>query len=337
MANPFADLLFSKRGLARAIEPRRTFEDVVLPPSTRQAIDYALTQIRNHDLIFRRWGLAERHDRGIGLAFNFAGPPGTGKTICAEAIAHQLGLRLLLVNYAEIESRWAGETSKNVAAVFRAAADQNAVLFFDEADAIAARRFASLGHGYEREANAVVNVLLRELEEFGGVVIFATNLAANFDPAFERRIRTHILFELPGEVDREKIWQVQLHPEYTPLAEDVDFRALAAQYPASGGDIKNAVLKAALMAASEPSADGMKKIHQRHFEQGIQEVLASRTVMRQSVFDGEPDMAETAGPATLEKIETSFAQVAHSVQIAIYLGGGALFAAVVALIVALLR
>src|SRR5690606_32021956 len=95
---------------------------------------------RNHALIFDRWGLGERHASGIGLAFNFAGPPGTGKTICAEAIAHALGMKLVIVNYAEVESMWMGETAKNVVAAFNAAVEQNAVLFFDEADAIAARR-----------------------------------------------------------------------------------------------------------------------------------------------------------------------------------------------------
>ena len=117
-----------------------------------------------------------------------------------------------------------------------------------------------------------------------GVVIFATNLAANFDPAFERRIRTHVLFELPGETERAQIWKVQLHPSRTPLAPDVDFNALAHHYEVSGGDIQNAVLKAALAAAAEPIPDSLKKIHQRHFQAGIEEVVASKRVMQQSIF-----------------------------------------------------
>jgi len=300
MPNPFRDLFMgtSARALVEAVVPRRTFADVVLPPDTRRALEHALAQIRNHDLIFRRWGLGERHDAGLGLAFNFAGPPGTGKTICAEAIAHALGRRLLVVRYAELESQWAGATGKNVSAVFRAAAEQDAVLFFDEADAIAARRSTLLDQGYQREANLVVNVLLRELDEFPGVVVFATNLAANFDPAFERRIRTHILFEMPGPEERERIWRVQLHEERTPLADDVDFRALAELYPASGGDIKNAVLKAAQMAASEPVRDEEKRIRQHHFEEGMRQVLAARAVMGQSLFgEGAADpWAALSGP-----------------------------------------
>jgi SpoVK/Ycf46/Vps4 family AAA+-type ATPase len=265
MANAFRDLFFGTdtRALVRAVEPRRTFADVVLPPSTREALDHALMQIRKHDVIFGTWGLGERHDTGLSLAFNFAGPPGTGKTICAEAVAHALGKKLLVVRYDELESQWAGATAKNVSAVFDAAAREDAVLFFDEADAIASRRFTSMDQGYQREANAVVNVLLRELEAFPGVVVFATNLAANLDPAFERRIRTHILFESPGPDERERIWAVQLHERRTPLADDVDFRALAERYPATGGDIKNAVLKAAQIAVSEPGPDGGKRIAQR--------------------------------------------------------------------------
>ncbi len=199
-------------------------------PSTRRALDQALTQVTSHDLIFNRWGLGERHPTGLALAFNFAGPSGTGKTICAEAIAHALGRRLLLVRYAELESMWMGDTPKNVAEVFRLARDEQAVLFFDEADAIATRRAVSFDQGSQRESNLVVNVLLQELETFNGVVIFATNLAANFDPAFERRLRTHVLFEMPGVEERERIWRVQLHPTKTPLADDVDFRALAKRY-----------------------------------------------------------------------------------------------------------
>lgn len=290
MANPLRDFLFGtvnpKRSeLIEALVPRRSFNDVILPDSTRRALDHALLQIQKHDLIFHQWGLSERHGSGTGLAFNFAGPPGTGKTICAEAIAHALQKKLLVVSYSEMESMWAGETGKNVASVFRSAAEQDAVLFFDEADAIAGRRFSSVTQGYQREANTVVNVLLKELEGFDGVVIFATNLAANFDPAFERRIRTHILFEMPGAKERAKIWKVQLHARKTPLAADVNFDALGEKFEGSGGDIKNAVLKAAQFATAEPGNDNEKSIHQRHFEQGMRDVAASKKVMEQTLFD----------------------------------------------------
>jgi len=288
MPSSWRELFFGpepeRGGMVQALQPRRTFADVILPPGTRRQLDQALVQIRKHDLLFGEWGLGERHDTGLGLAFNFAGPPGTGKTICAEAIAHALGKRLLVVRYSELESQWAGVTAKNVSAVFASAQEQDAVLFFDEADAIASRRFTQMDQGYQREANAVVNVLLREVEEFSGVVIFATNLAANFDPAFERRIRTHILFEMPGPDEREKIWRAQIHARKTPLADDVDFRALAERYPGSGGDIKNAVLKAAQAAVAEPGEDAGKRIGQHHFVQAMDEVVSARRVMDQSLF-----------------------------------------------------
>ncbi len=274
----------SGRSSVESIAPRRSFDDVILSPATRSALEAALAQVTQHDLIFKSWGFGERHSTGLGLAFNFAGPPGTGKTICAEAIAKSLGRQLLVVRYAELESMWMGETSKNVAAIFRTAREEQAVLLFDEADAIAARRSTSVDSGAQRESNSVVNVLLQELERYTGVVIFATNLAANFDPAFERRIRTHVLFELPGETERAQIWKAQLHPSRTPLGPDVDFNALARHYEVSGGDIQNAVLKAALAAAAEPIPNPLKKIHQRHFEAGIEDVVASKRVMQQSIF-----------------------------------------------------
>ena len=284
MANPLLRALgFNDfKRTVESIVPRRTFADVVLPAATRRTLDEALAQVTSFDLIYRQWGLGERHRDGMALAFNFAGPSGTGKTICAEAVAHALGRRLMIVRYAEVESMWMGETPKNVAAVFRLAREQDAVLFFDEADAIAARRSTHVDHAFQRESNTVVSVLLQELERFNGVVIFATNMAVNFDPAFERRIRTHVLFEMPGVEERERIWRVQLHTR-TPLAADVDFRALAERYEVSGGDIHNAVLKAAMDAAAEPGADSTKQIHQHHFDAGIRAVIAGRRVMRQSL------------------------------------------------------
>ena len=334
MSNPLLQVLTGfgdARRIVETVVPRRSFDDVILPPATRRSLDQALTHVTQHDLIFNRWGLRDRHPTSMALAFNFAGAPGTGKTICAEAIAHALGQRLLVVRYAEVESMWMGETAKNVAAVFRLARRENAVLLFDEADAIASRRSTTLDHGFVREGNAVINVLLQELERFSGVVIFATNLAANFDPAFERRIRTHVLFEMPGEAERAQIWRVQLHPARTPLAADVDFEALARRYEVSGGDIRNAVLKAALTAAAEPGPDSAKRIHQRHFEASIEEVIAGKRVMRQSLFTDEP-LAPAA--ANLAGVAAAF----HASPLVAYvLAGAALLVALIALAVALLK
>ena len=331
---PLNRLLEGLTGPTRAVEsfvPRRSFQDVILPASTRRSLDQALAHVTSHDLIFNRWGLGQRHPTGLALAFNFAGPSGTGKTICAEAIAHTLGRRLLVVRYAELESMWMGETPKNVAAVFRLARQQQAVLLFDEADAIASRRSTSVDQGFQRESNTVVNVLLQELESFNGVVIFATNLAANFDPAFERRIRTHVLFEMPGVDEREQIWRVQMHPTLTPLADDVNFRALAEQYEVSGGDIRNAVLKAALAAAMSPQHDTLKLIHQQHLEEGIKDVIAGKRVMQQSLFD--PHRTKRV----LQAGSADRAPLAQTATYGIVLSVIALVLAVIALLTAVLR
>jgi SpoVK/Ycf46/Vps4 family AAA+-type ATPase len=335
MSNPFLRALTGiadPRRIVETVAPRRSFDDVILPPATRQSLEQALTHVTRHDLIFNRWGLGERHPTSLALAFNFAGAPGTGKTICAEAIAHALGRRLLIVRYAEVESMWMGETPKNIVAAFRLARKENAVLLFDEADAIASRRSSSLDHSLVRENNTVISVLLQELERFTGVVIFATNLAANFDPAFERRIRTHVLFEMPGVDEREQIWRVQMHPR-TPLASDVDFRTLAQQFEASGGDIRNAVLKAAQAAAAEPGSDAFKAIHQRHLEEGIREVLAGKKVMQQSLLDVTPLKAQLDEELTNAKGRLATRQLT----LAAATSALAFVMALVALVVAMLR
>ena len=337
MASPLRDLFAGRFGGRRAVETiaaRRTFADVVLPPRTRAALDEALSLVRSHELIFNRWGLGERHSTGLGLAFNFAGPPGTGKTICAEAIATALGKNILSVRYAEMESMWAGETPKNVAAVFRMAREEDAVLFFDEADAIASRRSTGATQGYQRESNTVVNVLLKELEAFNGVVIFATNLAVNFDPAFERRIRTHVRFEMPGVEEREKIWKVQLHPLKTPLAADVNFRALAERYEVSGGDIKNAVLKAATMAAGQPGDDLTKSISQSQFERAMDEVVSGKSVMQQSLFGEKEQSAEDRLMRAVEAAELRWRKTA---QVAVGMAAAGVGLGLIALMVALVH
>jgi len=336
MPSPLISFLTSlgSRRVVETVTPERTLADVVLPPQTRRTVEQALAQVRNHTLIFGRWGLGERHASGRGLAFNFAGPPGTGKTICAEAIAHALGMKLLVVDYAEAESMWFGQTPKNIVAIFRAAVEQNAVLFFDEADAIATRRSTGAILPHDRESNLTINVLFRELEAFNGIVIFATNLAANFDPAFERRIRTHVLFEMPGLEERAQIWQLQIHPKKTPLAPDVDFQRLAERYAVSGGDIKNAVIKAAAAAAADPGPDLGKRICQRHFERAAEEVLSAKVIMQQSLFAEGGIAASDPLSVWRRKVE---AQWRIAILVALGLAGTAFVAALVAVALVLLR
>ena len=335
MASPLISFLtgLGSRRVVETVVPARTLSEVVLPPQTRRTLDQALAEVRNHNLIFSHWGLGERHTSGRGLAFNFAGPPGTGKTICAEAIAHALGKKLLVVDYAEAESMWLGETPKNIVAAFRAASEQNAVLFFDEADAIATRRSIGAASAPDRERNLTVNVLLRELETFNGIVIFATNLAANFDRAFERRIRSHVLFEIPGAEERARIWRLQIHPTKTPLAADVDFNQLGERYVATGGDIKNAVIKAAAAAAAEFGPDLGKQIGQRHFESAVEEVLAAKAIMRQSLFDE----ANGSTPDALNLVMQRQGRWRVAILLAVGLSSTAFVAAIAAIGLALFR
>jgi hypothetical protein len=263
--------------------PEIGFEQVILPAETLREIRTALVQIRKHPLLVERWGVGERYRMGRGLAFNFAGPPGTGKTLTAEAVARELGRPLMTVKYSGLESKWIGETGKHLAAVFAAARRQEAVLFFDEADAIASRRTANM-EGSGRHYNQTVNILLHELELYEGVVIFATNLAANFDPAFERRIQSHVLFRMPDAEERERIWRAHLPPR-APLAPDVDLRQLAEAFEMAGGDIRNAMLKAVHLAALVDAPDEALQITQEHLLAGARSVLHARAVMAQSILD----------------------------------------------------
>ncbi len=207
------------------------------------------------------------------------------------------------------------------------------MLFFDEADAIASRRPSSLEHASSARPTPSSTCCCRSSSAFNGVVIFATNLAANFDPAFERRIRTHVLFEMPGGASREQIWRVQMHPRGRHSRATSTFARWRRRYEVSGGDIRNAVLKAAMAAAAEPGADLEKAIHQRHLDDGIRQVIAGKRVMRQSV------LADAASEQALEAaFATAPVRVASvTVTVALVGSGAALLLSAAALIVALIK
>ena len=230
----------SDRGsLFHLMEPRFSLGDVVLSPSTREAIQDALLEIRNKSLLFRRWGLEKVVRKKKGLSLLFAGPPGTGKTMTAEAIAKEIGRPLMIVNYAQLENMWVGETEKNIESVFKAAEEKEAVLFFDEADAVFHRRGASSAPWTNRD----VNVLLHHLEGHGSVVILATNMARVLDRALDRRIDIAVEFPLPDMELRRQIYERTV-PKQAPVQKDVDFAVLARKYALSGGSILNVVRQA---------------------------------------------------------------------------------------------
>ena len=216
--------------------PRFALDDVVLSARTREAIQDALIELRHKRLIFNRWGMRRVVRKNKGLSLLFAGPPGTGKTMTAEAIAKELKRPLLVVNYAHLENMWVGETEKNIEAVFKQADMRNAVLFFDEADAVFHRR----GFSSAPWTNRDVNVLLHHIENSEGLVILATNLARVMDKALDRRIDIAVEFEMPSADLRKEIFRRTIPPR-APVGKDVDLDELARKYELSGGSILNVV------------------------------------------------------------------------------------------------
>jgi SpoVK/Ycf46/Vps4 family AAA+-type ATPase len=245
-----AESVNESSGLAVRFEsrlPKFKMSDVILPDSVRLEIRILKSRMRNHELIYRDWGFESVDPRGANIAVSFYGEPGTGKTMCAEALAADLGQPILEINYAEIESKYVGDTPKNIVAAFAAAKQARAVLFFDEADSILGRRLTNVTQSADHGVNVSRSVMLKQLDQFEGIVIFATNLARNFDTAFVRRILQHIHVPVPDEACRLLLWQKMI-PAKVPGRESVDFSKLAQESEAmTGGLIKNA----ALLALSE--------------------------------------------------------------------------------------
>jgi SpoVK/Ycf46/Vps4 family AAA+-type ATPase len=192
----------------------------------------------------------------------FAGPPGTGKTLSASLIAGALGLELFRIDLARVVSKYIGETEKNLDRVFRAAHRSNAVLFFDEADALFGKR-TEVRDAHDRHANVETSYLLQKLESFEGLAVLATNLKKNIDIAFMRRIDVLVDFPFPNADSRLKLWQTLL-PAEMPRAPGLDLKFLAERFELSGGHIKNVVQAAALQAAAEETTVGM-----RHLIRGV--------------------------------------------------------------------
>ena len=229
------------------IIPRHGLNRVVLPEALRTSLLDLIDAQKARRTLISEWGFAEE-SAGFGATAMFHGPSGTGKTLAALAVAYELGRVVKRVNLARVVSKWVGDGAKNIEAVFDEAEHSGAVLLFDEADALFAGRSA-VSSATDRYANLEVAVLLQRLEEFTGVAILTTNLFDNIDQAFLRRIHFVQAFERPGQAERERLWQLHI-PDRLPLAEDVDLARLAKAYAFTGGQIRNAVLKAASRAAA---------------------------------------------------------------------------------------
>ena len=196
--------------------------------------------------------------RGHGVTALFAGDSGTGKTMSAEVIASDLGLDLYTVNLATVVDKYIGETEKNLERIFAEATGVNAVLFFDEADAIFGKR-SDVKDAHDRYANIESAYLLQRLETFDGLAVLATNLRANIDEAFTRRLDTIIDFPAPTPALRMTLWQRCLAPPL-PLADDLEFEFLAEAFDLAGGNIRSASTTAAYLAAAGGSPVTMQLI-----------------------------------------------------------------------------
>ena len=228
-------------------EPKWSLDEIILPAEVKAQILDVATYSENSHRVFELWGFKRTHKFSRRIGVNLYGAPGTGKTMAAHAIARELGKKILIVNYADIESKYVGETPKNIRKAFEAAKNSGSILFFDEADAILSKRVTNMTQAVDVSVNQTRSVMLMLMNEFQDFIIFATNFISNFDPAFMRRISIHVKFTLPDEDCRRKLWRM-----YTPIEvpNNLDFDELAKKFDGiSGSDISNAMLNAAFKAA----------------------------------------------------------------------------------------
>ncbi len=255
------------RELAVKVTPHSGWRDLILPDDKVSQLREICNHVRYRYQVFGAWGFDAKWGYGKGLSVLLTGPSGTGKTMAAEVLAGELGLDLYKVDLASVVSKYIGETEKNLSRIFAEADGSNAILFFDEADALFGKR-TEVSDAHDRYANIETSFLLQKMEAYEGIVILATNLRENMDEAFTRRIRFIVEFPFPDEGHRQRIWQTNF-PAHAPVASDVDCERLAREYKVSGGSIKNVVLSAAFLAAGEDDAIGVSHIQQgarREFE-----------------------------------------------------------------------
>ena len=235
--------------MATRITPRADFSNLVAPAEVRNQLREICARVATRDTVAHEWAEDSVHARSTGVTALFVGPSGTGKTLSAEALANELGLDLYRIDLAGIVSKYIGETEKNLDRVFAAAAHANAVLFFDEADALFGKR-SEVKDAHDRYANIEVAYLLQKMEQFDGLAILATNLKQNLDEAFARRLTFTVNFPFPEEAERRLLWET-LWPPRAPRAADVDLAWFAREYRLSGGNIRNTVMAAAHLAAAD--------------------------------------------------------------------------------------
>ncbi|MCT7967816.1 ATP-binding protein [Laspinema sp. D1] len=242
-------------GLARKIEPKYQLNDIILPEEQKTQLREICNQAKYRSIVLEKWGFDCHLSLGKGLNVLFLGQPGTGKTMAAEAIAQELQLDLYKIDLSQIVSKYIGETDKNLDRIFTAAASSNAILLFDEADAIFGKR-SEVKDARDRYANIEIGYLLQKMEEYEGIAILTTNLSNNIDDAFLRRLSFIIPFPFPKEAERYQIWQ-NIFPDKTPRRADLNLEFMARTLEIAGGNIRNIALAAAFLAAAEGEEIGM--------------------------------------------------------------------------------
>lgn len=250
---------------ATKIKANFGFEDIVMNPSQRETLEHAIDQMNFRKQVYENWHYTKKYPYGRGLSILLFGAPGTGKSMCAQVIAHELNLELYRVDLSKVIDKYVGETEKSISMIFREAKKCNVVLFFDECDTLFAKR-SDDGGSNQASNNNKTALLLQEVEAYDGVSVLATNYKHNIDPAFFRRMKYIVEFQFPDPDTREMLWSTTI-PKDTPLADDVDIRFLAEKFEFVGGNIKNCILNAAFLAAADPGADG--KVHMRHYLNAI--------------------------------------------------------------------
>jgi AAA+ superfamily predicted ATPase len=235
--------------LAQRIDPKATWDDIVLPADAEEPLRQIAAQVAQRHRVYDEWGFRERQSRGLGISALFSGESGTGKTMAAEVLANELRLNLYRIDLSAVVSKYIGETEKNLRRLFDAAEDGGAILFFDEADALFGKR-TEVKDSHDRYANIEVNYLLQRMEAFRGLAILATNMRSALDTAFLRRLRFVVALPFPGAAQRKLIWQRAFPRKANGLVLDgLEYDALA-RLNLSGGSIHNVALNAAFLAAA---------------------------------------------------------------------------------------